>query len=99
LISFVPPTHPISPPPHALPPSPQVSPLVDPTSLLRGGQPSPSGLVSRGKDALLGLKGYPSGSGGEAEVVQRLLGVTTSRIQEAGHLLLERLIKGKVGKG
>ena len=66
-------------------------------SLLRSGQPSPAGLVSRGKDALLGLKGYPAGSAGEAEVVQRLLGATTSRVQEAGHLLLERLIKGKVG--
>ena len=76
---------------------PQVSPLVEPMSLLRGGQPSPAGLVSRGKDALLGLKGYPTGSAGEAEVVQRLLGATTSRVQEAGHLLLERLIKGKVG--
>ena len=74
-----------------------MSPLVDPISVLRG-PPSAAALVSRGKEALLGLRGYPAGGTGEAEVVQRLLGGTTRRVQEAGHLLLERLIKGKVGR-
>ena len=64
-------------------------------SILRG-PPTAASFISRGKEALLSLRGYPAGGAGEADVVLRLLGGATRRVQEAGHLLLERLIKGKV---
>lgn len=50
--------------------------------------------VVQAREALMSLRGYPS-SPGETDVVVKMVETAVRRIQEAGHLLLERLLKGK----
>uniref|UniRef100_A0A7S3VL76 Ubiquitin conjugation factor E4 core domain-containing protein n=1 Tax=Dunaliella tertiolecta TaxID=3047 RepID=A0A7S3VL76_DUNTE len=66
----------------------QVSSLVDPGAALR------KDVVSRAKDAFATLKGYPNKLG-DVETVNSVLHSLASRLQDAGHLLLKRLLTCK----
>lgn len=74
-----------------------VSSVVDPMLVFQlRGSVNPNMVKSRGKDALLALKGYPMGNAAQLDVTLQTLQSSQVKARDATHKILERVIKGKV---